>query len=237
MNEQNGGADPKLDLTLAPPTIIAALPGPLDTRAEPQREPRPGDVIARRYEVIACIGRGGMGSVFKARDTTLPRHVAIKFLNTANPDLAVRLLQEAQTTANLQHENIVTIHEVGQHHGRPFIVFEFLSGVSLKQILLGRAALPPSRAVELLVPVVRALAAAHEKGIVHRDLKPDNIMVTRAGVVKVLDFGVAKVMPRGRASAEANDNLRGVSTATATATEPEPEPDVDPFAAPVTRHR
>ncbi len=164
----------------------------VDERA---REPRPGDRIGRRYELIKLIGRGGMGSVFKARDVTLPRHVAIKFLNAASPELSGRLLQEAQTTANIQQENIVTIHEVGQRFGQPFIVFEFLEGHSLKEILADGNPMSAGRAVELAIPVVRALAAAHEKGIVHRDLKPDNIMVTRSGVVKVLDFGVAKVLP------------------------------------------
>ncbi len=196
MNEQNNSPDSRLDLPTSPPTALVTHPSLGGVTLDPGREPRPGDQIGQRYEIISCIGRGGMGSVFKARDTTLPRHVAIKFLNIENLELSSRLLKEAQTTANLQHENIVTVHEVGQHHRQPFIVLEFLSGVSLKKVLADGKPMSPGRAVELAVPVVRALAAAHAKGIVHRDLKPDNIMVTRSGVVKVLDFGVAKLMPR-----------------------------------------
>jgi serine/threonine protein kinase len=183
----------------SPDTAPTAPPGSPAARPEPAREPKPGDRIGHRYELIKLIGRGGMGSVFKARDVTLPRHVAIKFLNAASPELSSRLVQEAQATANIQQENIVTIHEVGHHLGQPFIVFEYLEGSSLKEILADGTPMPASRAVELVAPVVRALAAAHEKGIVHRDLKPDNIMVTKNGVVKVLDFGVAKLLPNSRA--------------------------------------
>lgn len=195
MSEHSSSPDPRLEFTTSPPTVESTRSWN-GTKLEPEPEPQPGDHIGLRYEIISCIGRGGMGAVFKARDTTLPRHVAIKFLNTENLELSSRLVKEAQTTANLQHENIVTIHEVGQHQQRPFMVLEFLSGVSLRRLLSDGRPMSPTRAVELMVPVVRALAAAHDKGIVHRDLKPDNIMVTKSGVVKVLDFGVAKVMPR-----------------------------------------
>ncbi|MCG8424457.1 MAG: serine/threonine-protein kinase, partial [Proteobacteria bacterium] len=152
---------------------------------------RPGTHI-EHYELIRELGRGGMGTVHLARDTKLGRLVAIKFLNTDQSERNARFLVEARATAQCQHENIVVIHEVGEHGGQPFMVLEYLQGAPLsKQLQEGRK-VPPARAVELMVPVVRALARAHAYGIVHRDLKPDNIFVTESGMVKVLDFGIAK---------------------------------------------
>jgi serine/threonine protein kinase len=134
-----------------------------------------------------------MGTVFLARDTRLGRRVAIKFLHSTAPEITRRFLLEARTTARCSHENIVVIHEVGEFQGTPFMVLEYLQGQPLHKAVGGQR-LPPSRAVELMVPVVRALVAAHEQGIVHRDLKPDNILVTESGTLKVLDFGIAKVL-------------------------------------------
>ncbi|HEY5937310.1 MAG TPA: serine/threonine-protein kinase, partial [Kofleriaceae bacterium] len=156
----------------------------------------PGSMV-HQYEIIRELGRGGMGRVLLARDTKLGRRVAIKFLMTASGNLARRFLQEAQTTAQLTHENIVVVHEVGEHAGVPFMVLEYLEGEPLTKQIVDRG-MPWARAVELIVPVVRALARAHEQGIVHRDMKPDNILLTRDGAVKVLDFGIAKAL-------EAND--------------------------------
>jgi serine/threonine protein kinase len=145
------------------------------------------------YELIRQIGSGGMGTVFLARDTRLGRRVAIKFLHTQDPDLTKRFILEARATAVCSHENIVIIHEVGEYGGSPFMVLEFLQGQPLKKLIANQR-VPPPRAVELMVPVVRALACAHEQGIVHRDLKPENILVTDSGAIKVLDFGIAKVL-------------------------------------------
>ncbi|HEX7841361.1 MAG TPA: serine/threonine-protein kinase, partial [Kofleriaceae bacterium] len=140
-----------------------------------------------------------MGEVHLARDLRLGRLVAVKLLTTQKPDLDERFLAEARATARCRHENIVVIYEVGAHGGQPYMVLEYLEGQTLRQWMNDHAAtagpparVPPARAVDLMLPVVRALAYAHDQGIVHRDLKPENVMLTRAGVIKVLDFGVAK---------------------------------------------
>jgi len=158
----------------------------------------PGTVPAvgtriQHYELIRQLGSGGMGTVFLARDTRLGRRVAIKFLHSASPEVTKRFILEARATARCSHENIVIIYEVGEHQGSPFMVLEYLQGTPLNKVIAGQR-LSPSRAVEIIVPVVRALATAHALGIVHRDLKPDNIIVTETGTIKVLDFGIAKVL-------------------------------------------
>ncbi len=153
----------------------------------------PGTRIGH-YEVIRELGKGGMGAVYLARDTRLGRRVAIKFLHTTNPELTQRFVLEARATARFSHENIVGIYEVGEFGGSPFMVLEYLQGEPLnKHMRKGqRFAIP--RAIETIVPVVRALACAHGEGIVHRDLKPENIVLTESGGLKVLDFGIAKVL-------------------------------------------
>ncbi|WNG40769.1 protein kinase [Archangium violaceum] len=167
---------------------VSAVAGP----PAPEGGLAPGTRI-HHYELIRELGRGGMGTVFLARDTRLGRRVAIKFLHTQDADLTKRFILEARATARCSHENIVIIYEVGEYNGDPFMVLEYLQGQPLKKLVTGQR-LPPARAVELMVPVVRALACAHEQGIVHRDLKPENILVTDSGAIKVLDFGIAKVL-------------------------------------------
>jgi hypothetical protein len=132
-----------------------------------------------------------MGQVFLARDTKLGRRVAIKFLLHDDPSFAQRFLVEARATARCTHENIVTIYEVGEHDGLPFMVLEYLEGRTLSQTLESKPT--PRQFAELMLSVFRALERAHEHGIVHRDLKPSNIFVTDRGQVKVLDFGVARI--------------------------------------------
>jgi WD40 repeat protein/serine/threonine protein kinase len=164
----------------------------------------------QHYELIRELGRGGMGVVHLARDLRLGRLVAIKMLTRPGPR-EERFLAEAQATARCRHENIVVIYEVGVHDEQPYLVFEHLRGQTLRQWMDARlrgtfelhdspgsaggmpAPLTPTRATELMVPVVRALVCAHDMGIVHRDLKPANILLTDDGVTKVLDFGVAKI--------------------------------------------
>ncbi len=155
--------------------------------------PAPGAHI-QQYEIIRQIGAGGMGAVYLARDQRLGRKVAIKLLQSPAPELAQRFLIEAKATARCHHENIVVIYEVGQVGAtQPFMVLEYLKGGTLTELISDRRKLPPARCLELMVPVARALQCAHDQGIVHRDLKPDNIFVTDTGIVKVLDFGIAKV--------------------------------------------
>ncbi|HTR50077.1 MAG TPA: protein kinase [Kofleriaceae bacterium] len=147
-----------------------------------------------RFELIRELARGGMGQVFLARDTKLGRKVAIKFLLHDDPDFVQRFLVEARATARCTHENIVTIYEVGEFQGLPYMVLEFLEGKTLSDVLESQPS--AKQFAELMVPVVRALERAHEHGIVHRDLKPSNIFVTDRGQVKVLDFGVARMIDR-----------------------------------------
>ncbi len=179
--------------------------------------PAPGTRIGQ-YEIIRELGRGGMGAVYAARDTKLGRKVAIKFLSSNDhPELTARFLIEAKATARCSHENIIVIHEVGEHRGNPFMVLEYLPGAPLNHLLQDGRKLPPAQAIELMVPVVRALTVAHAYNIVHRDLKPDNIFVTDSGTVKVLDFGIAKLL-----QGHDEDSTALIQSATAKATEPSP---------------
>ncbi len=156
--------------------------------------PHPG-VRINQYELIKLLGEGGMGTVFLARDLRLGRRVAIKFLQSNQPEITQRFLVEARATARCQHENIVVIYEVGQHQeDAPYIVLEFLNGKPLTHYTENSQKLPYRRAVEITCAVLRALQCAHEQGIVHRDLKPDNIFIQDSGTIKVLDFGIAKVL-------------------------------------------
>jgi Tol biopolymer transport system component len=148
------------------------------------------------YEIQSPLGAGGMGEVYRARDTRLGRDVAIKVLPEAlanDADRLRRFEQEARTIAALNHPNILGIHDVGTHDGAPFLVSEFLEGQTLRE-KLESGPLPVRRATEYALGIAQGLAAAHEKGIVHRDLKPENVFVTRDGRVKVLDFGLAKLV-------------------------------------------
>src|SRR5438309_8606149 len=144
--------------------------------------------------MIKMIGEGGMGTVFLARDLRLGRRVAIKFLQSDQHELTQRFLVEARSTARCQHDNIVVIYEVGEHNGMPYMVLEYLNGKPLTHSIKNGQRLPYTRAVEILVAVGKALECAHGQGIVHRDLKPDNIFIMDSGTIKVLDFGIAKVL-------------------------------------------
>ncbi len=191
-----------------------SISGHTTNTAQHQHTPNPqppGDVVAAgmgleagaridQYELIRELGRGGMGMVWAARDTKLGRRVAIKFLLDASRAVADRFLQEARATALFNHENIVIIHGVGEvAGGMPYMVLEFLEGQPLRGLMgayQSGARMAPSRVVELVLPVARALARAHEAGMVHRDLKPENVFVTNTGQVKVLDFGIAKAVAK-----------------------------------------
>jgi len=148
------------------------------------------------YEILAPIGAGGMGEVYRARDTRLDREVAVKVLpeRFANhPELRARFEKEAKAVAALNHPNILAIHDFGIEQGTPYAVTELLEGETLKA-KMGGSHLPQRKAIELALQIVQGLAAAHERGIVHRDVKPDNVFITRDGRVKILDFGLAKTV-------------------------------------------
>jgi len=203
----------------APPAAAPHTPAPAPKPAQQSsanwqtvRMPEPGELVGQ-YELIRELGRGGMGTVFLARDTKLGRRVAIKFLQTTHHELTQRFILEARATAQAQHENIVVIYEVNEHDAAPYMVLEYLRGATLTKHVEGGNRLPPARAVELMVPVVRALVCAHELGIVHRDLKPDNIFVTDSGTIKVLDFGIAKILQGEGADAEPAGGGQGQSLA------------------------
>ena len=172
---------------------------------------QPGATI-EQFELIREIGRGGLGQVFLARDTKLGRKVALKFLVVSAPKPMQRLLVEARATAQCHHENIVVVHQIGEAHSIPYLALEYLDGEPLSK-LMKSGPLSAERAVELIAPVVRALVCAHDAGIVHRDLKPDNVFVTRSGLVKVLDFGIAKLFEPENGATEKPVSLASAESA------------------------
>ncbi len=151
-----------------------------------------------KYEVISVIGRGGMGVVYKARDPQLGRLVAIKMIVGATPGLLKRFDVEARSTGSLQHQNIVTIYDFGDQDGSPYLVMEYLEGVSLDSILSsGEHSLSLAAKLNICIDVCNGLNYAHERGIIHRDIKPANIMLLNDGSVKIVDFGIARIGDTG----------------------------------------
>ncbi|MBI3665586.1 MAG: serine/threonine protein kinase, partial [Acidobacteria bacterium] len=147
------------------------------------------------YEIVAPIGAGGMGEVYRAKDTRLGRDVAVKVLPAAysnDPERLRRFEQEARAASALNHPNILIVHDVGAQDGSPYLVTELLEGHTLRERLAGPP-IPSSKAIDFALQTANGLAAAHEKGIVHRDLKPGNLFLTNDGRVKILDFGLAKL--------------------------------------------
>src|SRR6266496_144767 len=159
------------------------------------------------YEIQSPLGAGGMGEVYRARDTRLGRDVAVKILPESfakESDRLNRFEQEARAVAALNHPNILSVFDTGQNNGTPFLVSELLEGETLRTVL-DRGALSQRKAIDYGVQIAQGLAAAHEKGIVHRDLKPENIFVNKDARIKILDFGLAKLAPKtGAASADAD---------------------------------
>ncbi|MCG3156452.1 MAG: Serine/threonine-protein kinase PknD [bacterium] len=152
--------------------------------------------IISHYQVCAKLGEGGMGVVYKAEDTKLQRHVAIKFLPpelTRNAEAKQRFIQEARTASALDHPNICTIYEFSEtEDGQLFIVMAYYDQESLKS-RIERGPLPPAEAMDIALQVAEGLKKAHSKGIIHRDIKPSNIMITSDGIAKIVDFGLAKL--------------------------------------------
>lgn len=147
------------------------------------------------YRIVSKIGAGGMGEVYKAHDSRLDREVAIKVLPSemsSDEDRLRRFEQEAKATSALNHPNILTVYDIGEHDGSPFIVAELLEGEELRE-RLDEGSIPLRKVTEYAQQIVSGLSAAHEKGIVHRDLKPENLFITKDDRVKILDFGLAKL--------------------------------------------
>jgi eukaryotic-like serine/threonine-protein kinase len=150
-----------------------------------------------RYKVLDTLGRGGMGVVYRAFDTLLERTVALKVIGTqidSNPETRSRFLREARSAGQLSHRNIVTIYDLGEHDGHPFLAMEYLEGEDLQQRLSGQIRMSLARKVDLAIDICEGLEYAHAHGVVHRDVKPANVFITAAGQVKILDFGLARLV-------------------------------------------
>ncbi|MDI1311144.1 serine/threonine-protein kinase, partial [Prosthecobacter sp.] len=169
-------------------------------------------------EVTGLIGSGGMGAVYKARQPQLDRFVALKILPAelaSQPGFSERFQREAQALARLSHPHIVTVHDFGQAGGFYYLLMEFIDGVNLRQLLQAKR-LTPKEALSIVPPICEALQCAHDHGIVHRDIKPENLLIDKAGMVKIADFGIAKMYssplaPREENSADANTKAPGTS--------------------------
>src|SRR2546421_11510602 len=168
------------------------------------------------YKILEQIGKGGMGEVYRARDTRLGRDIAIKVLPSAFSSDADRLRlfeQEARAGSALNHPNILVIHDIGTENGSPYTVTELLQGETLRQ-RLDTTTIPPRKAIDYALQIARGLAAAHDRGIIHRDLKPQNLFITRDGQLKILDFGLAKlIQPAIPLQTEVPTRLAGADTA------------------------
>ncbi len=190
-----------MGLNLATQTEAGAEVGPDGTQViPPQPEPTPPlEEIARQFpqlEILECLGRGGMGVVYKARQPRLNRFVALKILTREkekDPRFAERFTREAQALARLNHPNIVTVYDFGETNGLYYLLMEFVDGMTLRKLLQTRK-MAPEEALVIVPSICEALQYAHQQGIVHRDIKPENILLDKEGRLKIADFGIAKLL-------------------------------------------
>jgi serine/threonine protein kinase len=192
----------------------AGQTGPHGTQVVPPQPPKPEEIASLfpQLEIIECLGRGGMGAVYKARQPRLNRFVALKILardKEGDPKFTERFTREAQALARLNHPNIVTVHDFGETGGHCYLLMEFVDGLNLRQLLQSRK-MKPEEALRIVPPICEALQFAHEHGIVHRDIKPENILLDRSGRVKIADFGVAKLVERGCPSRSAGEPIEAI---------------------------
>lgn len=164
-----------------------------------------------KYDVLRLIGRGGMGVVYEALDPKLERHVAIKMILGATPGLLARFDREARSTGSLQHQNIVTIYEFGDQEGSPYLVMEYLEGMSLDAAISSGRTLSLATKLSICVDVCNGLNYAHDRGIIHRDIKPGNVMLVEDGNVKIVDFGIARIGDTGISRTEIVGSLHYMS--------------------------
>ena len=173
---------------------VAVTPEPVGIAAAGEGLEK-GTILAGRYEILQMLGRGGMGAVYKARDTELDRIVALKLIRpelARNPEILQRFKQELILARQVTHKNVIRIFDLGQSDGIKFITMDFVEGQDLRALLLEKGKFPPEQAARTMLQICRALEAAHSEGVIHRDLKPQNIMIDAGGRVYVMDFGIAR---------------------------------------------
>lgn len=167
-------------------------------------DPLVGHVLDGRYEILRKLARGGMATVYLATDRRLTRTVAVKVMHDnlgSDHDFVSRFDREARAAARLSHPNVVSVFDQGMDAGRPYMVMEYVEGSTLRNLVSREAPMEPQRALDLLIPVTAAVAAAHEAGIIHRDLKPENVLISTRGQIKVADFGLARAVTAHTATA------------------------------------
>lgn len=165
-------------------------------------DPLVGHVLEGRYEIVSRIARGGMATVYRAQDRHLPRVVAVKVMHEGlDADLAAKFDAEAKAAARLVNPHVVSVFDQGIDRDRPFIVMEYVPGCTLRHLITRQAPLTPIHALDLMEPIVSALASAHEDGLVHRDVKPENVLISDRGEIKVADFGLARAVGNQTVSA------------------------------------